>query len=343
MSAQEDSWPWIWFEVLFFPSPNQFSLRPLPTEWSFCISMLGNVISCLLVQGYKYFCLYKYRVLAAQCLTCLWSPISYLLLHSFCSNAIIGCPGLVYLGITSKDKEFLRMSRLETVPGKASRRALEVGQKRKIQQGWEIEKSPTQHSFGLFLQGRWEVPHWPGSWANWCPHSHQRSERLLQNVHPRTPRLLGLSGKVNLEVWRHTDRKATAAPGRASTPKTGDSRVDRSRVPMAPDPAFCPWNSPWGRLEASPRSAHSGPLCSLALCTAVFFSQREPLHVISFTSSSLPCGGGGLWLNEVPKVSSFILLSTSYNQSWFADSFVCLFAGFLSVPLTPPSKVFTLP
>lgn len=231
-------------------------------------------------------CLYKYRVLAAQCLTCLWSPISYLLLHSFCSNAT-GCPGLVYLGITSKDKNSWECHLLETVPGKASRRVLEVGQKKKIQQGWEIEKSPTQHSFGLFLQGRCgRCPTGQGVGELMPPLSSAFLEGCSRMSTPRTPRSWDFQEKWILEVWRQpSDRKATAAPGRASTPKTGDPEWTEAECRRRRDPAFCPWNSPWGRLEASPRSAHSGPLCPWPFALLSSFP-KESLCV-TFTSSSL--------------------------------------------------------
>ena len=152
---------------------------------------------------------------------------------------------------------------------------------------------------------------------------------------PRTPSSWDFQEKWILEVWRQpSDRKATAGPGRASTPKTGDPEWTEAECRQRRDPAFCPWNSPWGRLEASSRSAHSGPLCPWPLHCCLLFPKRA-------SASLLPPPVSCKWrwrslIKWSSPVSSFILLSTPYiSHGLLTLLFACLLASYLHPDPTP--------
>ena len=156
------------------------------------------------------------------------------------------------------------------------------------------------------------------------------------------PGLIALGTFRQSEFWwsegRRSDREAAAATGRESTPKTDASTWTEA--------ACCQhlsyWilslklsmKASWGFIQVCPLWTALPP----ALCTAVFFSQREPLLHFYLLQSPLS-GGGGLRLNEVPSAQLY-LSHTSCSHGLLA-LLVCLFAGFPSVPWPHPSKVYT--
>ena len=202
--------------------------------------------------------------------------------------------------------------------------------------------SRQEHNFGLFLQGRsGRYPIGKGVGELIPP----LSSILLKGC-PRQcplPGLIALGTFRKSEFWRSEGsplRERQLLPlGRKALQRLMTPDGQKQRADGTWDTGFCPWNSPWRRLEAHPglptldRSA-PGPLhCCLLFPKRASASLLPPPISCKWRWRSL--------IKSSSPASSFILLSTSYNQSWFADSFICLFAGFLSVPWPHPSQVHT--